>query len=335
MTKTAILTAVVFALTFTAFGQAPIDVAENTVKVSASGEEIFYYGFAEGDQLIFSFEEVNGKELKEIEIMAMPSSSLFLDYKAKKIDNKILNIPETGVYKFRFTNSNLLAGRVCKFKIQRIPASEETKKFNTTAYKRIIYDTAYYEAAEKYLVRTDTVVAEILNQTAKVHSVGNVNGNKTFTNFRLPDNTIAWSYYIGVDQSGQQAYENATKQLASNATPLVGTNPLAALTLNLTSYLPRLQSGEDIDYYLTPIESINLFAAGRAFKYYKTGKVINDFAKMDPIPGNLSFCFFNDNAITAVAVMIKVTAVQVNNVWDTRQEKKMNITSRQEVYLKN
>jgi hypothetical protein len=44
----------------------PIDVAESTLKISAFVEEVFYYGFAEGDQLIFNFEEVKGKELKEV-----------------------------------------------------------------------------------------------------------------------------------------------------------------------------------------------------------------------------------------------------------------------------
>ncbi len=51
---------------------------------------MFYYGFAEGDQLVFNFEEVNGKELKEIEIMFMPSQSIFMEYKTKKIVQQIL-----------------------------------------------------------------------------------------------------------------------------------------------------------------------------------------------------------------------------------------------------
>lgn len=50
------------------FAQTPVDIVENTLKVAPQGEVVFYYGFAEGDQLIFNFEEVNGKELKELEI---------------------------------------------------------------------------------------------------------------------------------------------------------------------------------------------------------------------------------------------------------------------------
>ena len=99
------------------YGQTPVDVAESTLKVGILGEEIFYFGFAEGDKLIFNFEEVNGKELKEIEIIELPSTSKFSDYKSKKIENKILNIKRTGIYKFRFSNS-AISGRICKIKIQ-------------------------------------------------------------------------------------------------------------------------------------------------------------------------------------------------------------------------
>ena len=339
MIKTSIFTVLLTILSLLISAQTPIDIAENTLKVSPSGEEVFYYGLAEGDQLVFNFEEVNGKELKELEIAYLPSRIIFKDYKTSRIENKILNITETGIYKFRFVNTNILTGRICKFKIQRIPASEKTKKFNTTVYKRLTFDTTYYYEPEKYL-RKDTSIIEVVNQTAKVHSKMNFNGNKTITNFRLPDNTVSWSYYIGVDQAGQQAFEKATQQLIVSSTPmvlkLVGSNPLTALAMGITSFLSQLQSGEDIDYYLLDGQNVNLFLNKKPFKAYKQGKVINDFSRMYPVLGTLSFCFSNDNAITGVSVFVKVTAIQVNSIWETRQIKKMKIsTGAEEMYLKN
>ena len=120
----------------------PIDVAENTLKIGRFGEETFFYGFAEGDKMIFSFEEANGKELKEIEIIELPSSSKFMDYKTSRIQNKTITINRAGIYKFRFANS-AVAGRVCRFKIQRIPASDVTKNFNTSVSWKTFYDTTY------------------------------------------------------------------------------------------------------------------------------------------------------------------------------------------------
>ena len=335
----AILTSILSVWAFLLSGQAPIDIADNMLKVPPSGEKIFYYSFSEGDQLIFNFEEVSGKELKEIEIAAVRSSSLFRDYKTRKIENKILHISETGIYKFRFTNSNLVSGRLCKFKIQRVLASTATRKLNPPAIKRFLYDTTYYYVQEKFLIGADTVTTEILNQTVKVLSNLKATGNKTTSSFTLPGNTIAWSYYIGVDQAGQRAYENAARQLTSQSSPiltkLVGATPLTALALGFTSYLSQIQNGEKINYYLEKGENSNLSAAGKPSGSYKKGKVINDFAKMEPIPGNLSFCFFNDNAATPATVILKVTAIQVKGVWETRQVKKMNITPKQEKYLKN
>ena len=125
-------------LSVIAYGQQPIEVAESAVKVGIKAEEVVYYGFAEGDKLIFSFEEANGKEMKEVEIVEMPSTSRFMDVKTSKIENKTITVSRTGIYKFRFANSALLP-RVCKYKIQRIPASNATQNFNTTVYEENIW----------------------------------------------------------------------------------------------------------------------------------------------------------------------------------------------------
>jgi hypothetical protein len=316
-----------------------IDVAENTLKVGAFGEEVFYYGFAEGDQVIFNFEEMNGKELKELEIIELPSSSKFMDYKTKKVENKTLNILNTGIYKFRFANS-ALSGRICKFKIQRIPVNPATKNFNTNVFWRTVFDTTYTTEQERYLVKCDTTISNLTDRVEKVHSNGNMNGNKSSFNFTLPENTVAWSYYIGVDQSGQQAFDNAAKELASKASPLVtaipGYGPLAAVALGSTSYIAQLQRGEDIDYYIVDNNNARFFEAGQQFSYYKKGKVINDFSRMtSPLIGSCFVCLMNDNAITGVNVTVKITAIQVKQVWDTRPIQKMHVASRQEPYLKN
>lgn len=327
-------------LTSRLFGQSTIDVAETTLKINGlGGEEIFYYGFAEGDQLIFNFQEINGKELKELEIIELPSSSKFMDYKTKKIENKIINITRTGIYKFRFTNS-AVSGRICKLKIQRIPASNETKNFNTSVYWKTVYDTTYTTELEKYFISADTTILSLTDQVAKVHSQTNANGGKTTFNFNLPTNTVSWSYYIGVEQAGQQAYASAAKQLASKASPLVsqipGYGPLAALALGSASYLTALQSGEDIDFYIVEGNNVNLFLAGQQFYYVKKGKVINDYARMlTPLSGTYHVCLSNDNAITGVSVAVKITAIVVEELWGKRPLQRMHISSQQIAYLKN
>src|SRR6188474_1206538 len=152
----------------TVYGQKPVDVAESSVKVGIKAEEMVYYGFAEGDQLIFSFEEATGKEMKEVEIVEMPGTSKFMEYKTSKIVNKTINISRTGIYKFRFANSALLP-RVCKFKIQRIPANGATQNFNTTVYFDTYNDTTYTTEIESYIEKADTIINNFQERNIKVN----------------------------------------------------------------------------------------------------------------------------------------------------------------------
>lgn len=316
-----------------------IDVVESTLKIGALGEEVFYYGFAERDKIIFNFEVLKGKELKEIEIIELPSSTKFSDYNAVAINDKVLTVQKTGIYKFRFSNSGV-TGRICNYRIQRIPSSEASINFNTSVYWKTIYDTTYYKVNENYLISKDTMVHNITDQIAKVHSATNSNGNKSSFNFTLPANTVSWSYYIGVDQAGQNAFNEASKELSQKASPYIssipGYGPLAALALGSTSYIAQLQSGEDIDYYICDGNNVNLFLVGQVFYYIKKGKVLNESARMTTnLKGSYHFCLSNDNAITGVTVVVKVTAISVTENWGTRSVEKMKITSWKMPYLKN
>ena len=175
---------------------------------------------------------------------------------------------------------------------------------------------------------------------AKVHSSTNLNGNKTTLNFILPNNTISWSYYIGVDQVGQQAFELANRKLTASASPLLlqmpGYGPLAALALGGVSYLSSVQSGEDINYYIVDDYNLNLCMRGYQFNCIKNGKVVNDYSKMVlPLRGSYSMVLSNDNAIDGVNVTVKVTAIVVNLEWGKRPIRKFKISTRKEVYLDN
>lgn len=339
MTKILLTGFVTFFIYQKAYSQTTIDVVESTLKIGAMDEEVFYYGFAEGDQVIFNFEALKRKELKEIEIIEMPGSSKFMDYETKKVKDKVIHVSKTGIYKFRFVNS-AVTGRVCKFKIQRIPANEIFKSFNTTVFCKTVNDTTYTTEIEKYLVSKDTTVVNLVDQIAKVHSQTNLNGSKTTLNFSLPVNTVSWSYYIGVDQSGQEAYEKASKQLAKSAAPIIaripGYGPLAALAMGGASFLTSAQSGEDIDFYIVRDNNVNKFLNSQAFEYVKKGSVINDFSKMiDNYRGVYHVCLSNDNAIIGVTVTIKVTAIQVVETWGKRPYHKMHVKTWEEPYLKN
>jgi len=319
-------------------GQTPVEVTESTLKVGIMAEEVFYLGFAEGDKIIFDFEEANGKELKELEIIELPSSSRFLDYKTTRVSNKSIQVSKTGIYKFRFTNSSI-GPRICKYKIQRIPASPATQNFNTTVYTHIENDTTYTSEEEEYIAKTDTVIMNYQDRIVKVNTSTVSTGNKATFNFLLPENTIAWSYYLFTNEPGKQAFEKANTDLISNSAVTIQKFPmytvLSAIALGNTVSIPKLESGEDINYWITDGENAALFTAGSPFRYIRKGKSINDYSRMEKRKGNLFFCFSNDNTTESVTVTVKITSVQVNEALETRQGKRMIITPRNKMYLKN
>lgn len=322
--------------------QPAIVVAESTLKIGALGEEVFYYGFAEGDQLIFDFEEVNGKELKEIEIIELPSSSKYMDYKSKKIENKTIAITQTGIYKFRFSNS-AISGRVCKFKIQRIPANEGTKGFNTSVYWRTLSDTTFFTEQEKYLVKADTSFSDFYSSNPQISSQNALNGNKNYQvlDFVIPDNTVSWSFYIGTGKKGSEEYDKSRdaflKTTASAAVKIPGYGAMAALALTGVSYFGKVQGEDNVKYwFLNDANSAAQFQAGLPFTQYKKGDVINEACQMKyPLSGKVYLALLNDNTMDVLTVTIKATAVIVKEQWGTRPVVKQKITTRQEPYLKN
>lgn len=161
-----------------------LDITDQTLKIGGNKEEELYFAFAEGDRIVFNFQEIDKKELTEIEILEYPSNSKFSDFKTNKIDGKTIVVPRNGVYIFRFKNS-AITGRICKIKIQRIPGSDASKNFNTAvkwitkqdtvwnSYTKdviISYDTSYVQKTKKELVKVDTIVTQLLDKVIRVHS---------------------------------------------------------------------------------------------------------------------------------------------------------------------
>ncbi len=319
-------------------GQSPVTVAETTLRVNILGEEFFYFGFAEGDQIIFTFEEASGKEMKEVEIIEMPSTSRFLEVKTKKIDNKIIRVSKTGIYKFRFVNSSISA-RACKYKIQRIPASEATQNFNCTVYYRTGFDTTYTTVMEDFISYADTVINNLQDRNTKILPAAGTGSNKASFNFILPEHTIAWSYYLCVDKQGKDVFDEAAKKFTASASYLVSKynrqGPLAGLAFGIESHLEKTSSGLPVNYWIVDGENEGLFMNGAQFRYMKKAKANNDFSRMDARKGALHFCFSNDHPTETLVVTVKITTVQVTPFLDTRPVKQMHTSPKKEMYLKN
>lgn len=337
-----ILTLSLLLIVIYAVGQTPIEVTETTIKVGAFGEEVFYYGFAEGDQMLFNFQEVNGKELKEVEVIELPTSSKYMDYKTKLVKNKTINVTRTCIYKFRFSNS-AMGGRVCKIKIQRIPANDVTKNFNPSVYWKTVQDTSYTPVEKEFLLKSDTLIQEFYSSNPQVSSTNAFNGNKPYQliDFDLPINTVAWSFYIGTGREGKEAYDKAreafTKNAAASVTTIPGYGPMAALALTGVSYFNKMQGEDNVKYaFLSGVNNAQAYINGQPYQYFKGGDVISEATQMkSPLRGKVYLGIANDNFADPIVVTIKATAVIVNQQWEKRMIQEMKVVNKQEAYLKN
>lgn len=331
----------------TSYCQTPIDVTDQTLKIGGMKEELLYFGFAEGDQIVLSFSEIEGKELKEIEVVEYPSNSKFTDFKTAKIDSKTLTVNRTAVYQFRFSNG-AVGGRICKIRIQRVPANDQTKNFNTNitwttrqdttwnTYTRDVlvgYDTTYRPVTKKEIVKTEQKEELLLDKNQRVHTALNSAGDKSFVFFTLPATTIepyktskviAWAYWIGVGQEASKAWQQNAASIVhlSEEIAAVYTTPLGALAVGAITGLLIPTSGDDVYYALTDQSNKDLFMANQVYSVWDKGSGMGGYKQLvDPsrCKGTYFITLYNDNYKDPIDVTIKVTAIVETTVYEDKQ----------------
>ncbi|CAM4342032.1 hypothetical protein [Flavobacterium terrigena] len=340
------------------FAQTPIDVTEQTIKISGLNEIELYFGFATGDKIIFNFKEVNSKEVKEIEILEYPNNSKFSDYKSTQIDNKIINVTKQGVYVFRFKNT-AIGGRIAKIKIQRIPVSNETINFNSTvtwatkqettynSYTKDVlvgYDTTYTQKTKKILIKTELKEELICDKTQRVHSTTNDNGNKTSIFFTLPENlttpykttkVISWAYWTGVGNEANIAWKQNSQTISNLAKGVASfyTTPLGALAVGAVTDLMIPKTGEDVFYAISDQINRDLFLTGKQYKIFDQGKGVAGYRKFineSICQGTYFVLLSNDNIMQGIDTTVKVVAIVETNIYNDQQFTETNLSPRYE-----
>ncbi len=324
--KTAIIALFVLA-SFPSLAQDTITVTENTFKLKGSQEESFFYGFAQGDKMIIKLDEVNGKEIKEFEIIESPSTSKFMDINKANI-NKELQIPRTAVYEFRIKTA-FMAPRTCRMRLFRIPKNENTIDFNTAWEWRTVYDTAYipytidsitgfdtiyYKETVTELASSELSEVMVLDENAVVGAQMSLNGAGQYyqKKFSLPDNyyskyrkqeVVSWAYWIGVGEEANQAWQrglNAVKGLAETAAASY-ISPLGAAALGVAFDWAMPSSGENVQFDI--INNFgNSISQGNCISTHKT--ITNSYNH-----GEFTIHLYNDNVMQSINVKLRVVAI--------------------------
>ena len=318
--------------------QSPIIVTETNFKLPILGEEFFYFGFAEGDRIVFSFEELSGKDLKEVEIIEFPSTSRYKEYKTKAIQNKTLTVPRTGIYQFRFANTVVLQ-KTCKLKIERIAASEATKNFNSTVYWRTVYDTTYRNLHQQPAASDQYKTASLLLPTA-YHLDANTAGGESqvIAPISLPDFSAEWYYKYTVVKNKEQA------EMLKSTLDLKGTlTKLITEKGNLSFSADSMLAPAGVDtcrIYLLDESNQQMFESKSPFRHFKEGtreKATSGVVKIKT--ANFPNAFLgikNPNAQADIYVVIEAVAIiSPDDTIQTAETQSVSVKARKEPFLKN
>lgn len=316
LTKSWILILCLWCLTSgSTFSQTPVEVVNKTFKLGVGGEE-FYYGFAEGDEIEFDFVVRDGKPAKEIEVIELPNTEKFMEFKVKEVTGQRIHVPRQAIYCFRYKNGGL-GKKVCKVGIKRIPASAETQNFNTSVVWKTRYDTTWVKKIRYDLVSVDTTVLQVADRKERVHSKTHLqNPNTSSFKIELPydkktnlktQKVISWAFWIGVGNEGAAAYEKARKEfLVKNAVAAAKyAHPLAALAVGAHTLLVKQPDGDNIHFSIRQYYNDNTeYTVASGNSVVASGR--EERKRQGPFFVRLE----NDNLANGINVNVKVTAVQ-------------------------
>lgn len=330
---------------FTLIAQNPILLTDQTIKLGGLGEESFYFGFHEGDQVLIDFKELRNKGLKELEIKEYQSGcSIYSDYECKKIEDKEITIPITGTYQFRFYNASL-GKRIGKVSIFRLSV-EGQESFNSTVYWRTIFDTIYKEHEEQYIIGERYTPKLLIENKSYINSGSNASfkGGKSRITipFVLPNNTIEW-YYEVISSRNKEDIESVSEsmKLIGQLGRLIDKNTgTIGFALDAISKPP---GGNVCDVYLLPdYDNASLFERKedgywKCYTIATRKNVKSDIIKLKEGFQNGSYYLGikNPDSMYGIHVRVEVVAIIHEKEMGVKTRQIPQITSRKVPFLKN
>jgi len=336
-------------LPFRANTQPAIEVADLTMRIQGFAgiqEESVYYCFAAGDEIIFHFQTEKGKLLKELEISEYPNHSRYKEFKVKNVSGKRLKVVDKGVYQFRFYNS-ALTSRICKVKIERIPAHDTLVNYPTnvqwelqydtsysTYHKNVIigYDTTYRTVTELELAKRDTIVETIVDRKERVHSYFNENPSRSVVPVTLPitqssairkEKLISWAYWIGVGPEAQEAWKKDREKVAEAAAGLAGAmfSPLASFAVGAIATFTQPRVGDNVHFqFIADYGNAQAFLNRQAYSRFDFGNGVTAFGKNTSLlQGQFFIGLYNDNDMQGIDVNLKIAVVKLVEIFEYRK----------------
>ncbi len=313
------------------------DVAELQLKVAPNASEELLYGFAAGDRILFTVEEVNDKTLTEVSVAEYPETYKYRQFEVKKEKNREFKVNGKAVYRFKFINKTK-EDRICKVKIVRVPQSSDTKNFNTAVKWVTVHDTIWNTFTRDAVVGYDTVFVQknrrvvayekryeevVLDKNQRVDAKTTFGETKVAVPFSLPvsvvtkDETkkvVAWAYWVGVGEESNEFWKQNRKMIvgAVQGATTIFTSPLGGIAAGAVTNLVLPTSGEDVEYALVNEANGKLFAQQKPYKSFDNGKGVAAYKRFIDEPllkGKYAVVLINDNLVQPIDVNVKISAI--------------------------
>ncbi|KGO90109.1 hypothetical protein [Flavobacterium suncheonense] len=325
--------------------QKTVKVTEQTLRIKPNTTEELLFGFNEGDKIVFTFTEENGKKISEVSVSEFPDVTRFKVLDVKRVKKEAIDVSHKSVYKFQFKNDHdePLTGNLL---IQRIPASENLSAFNTSVKWVTEQDTVWNSATKEVVVGYDTLKVQktrkvayyekkyeemVLDKSQRVNAKTTFDSSTTSVFFTLPKNeiseaetkkVIAWAYWIGVGKESNE-YWNQNRKMIVGAVQGVAsyfTTPLGGIAAGAITNLALPSNGEDVEYALVNEENKKLFLESKPVKSYDFGKGIaayKRFTEPNLLQGKYFVMLKNDNYVQAIDVNVKISAIVEHKKYKT------------------
>ncbi len=315
--------------------QLPADTLMNsTTTVRNSTSDQFYYGFAEGDRVGFSFDEIYGSSLRSFCFFEYPSSKIFSQNNVTSIDKKEFVIPRKGIYYFSLAQSGFLAGRRhCRLIVWRIPANEEVADFNTTVYWETAMDTSWFEREERYLVRRDTLVTSLSDQTIKLDKKGK--SDKSSISFMIPNDTYAWSWWVSTSKEAVNIFSQTENTLKASNKLVKDRGLMAYLAMGGAAGFASTKGAQSVSMNFLDAAQLQQFVSSTVYDSLGLFPCTTLFGiSHDTLPGIKNLALLNMGK-KKLNVSVKICVVQIWETWGTRIVRDYKLEEVRKPFLKN
>ena len=318
------------------YGQ-KLTVAEVQLRINPASAEELYYSFAQGDKVLLTVEENNGKTIDEVTVLEYPDTYKYKGHDVKKEKNHEFLITGKSVYKFRFNNTAKDI-RICNIKIQRIPADKQTENFNTSVKWVTVQDTTWNVLTKDVVVGYDTLSVQktrrvpffekkyeevVMDKNQRVNSKTTIGETRVAVPFALPVNyvtkdetkkVVAWAYWVGVGEESNEYWKQNRKMIVGAVQGVASyfTTPLGGIAAGAVTNLALPSNGEDVEYALVNDQNNKLFFQDKPYKTFDSGKGIASYKRFvdgDMLQGKYCLVLSNDNYVQGIDVNVKISAI--------------------------